>query len=92
MEFNGSEKQNKWASKILESANLTNAQVDNLLRWAGPTMHKQGIMDVTIVIEHRANLAEYADSLGQFYKLSADEKHTVAVNAADMLKKRIKIL
>lgn len=78
MKFNGSAKQNKWATEILEKANLTEGQVDNLLRYAGPTMHEQGIMDVTIVIENRNKLAAYADSLGKFLKLSKEEKHAVA--------------
>jgi hypothetical protein len=86
MKFNGSAKQNKWAESILQNANLTEEQVDNLLRWAGPTMHAQGIMDVTIVIENRDNLAAYADSLGSFYKLSKEEKHAVAEDAAGMIR------
>jgi hypothetical protein len=68
MKFNGSVKQNNWAVDILEDADLSDEQVDNLLRWAGPTMYKHGIMDVTMVIEHRHNLAEYADALGVRYE------------------------
>ena len=45
MKFNGSQKQNKWAMNILEENNLTEQQIDNLLRYAGPTMRAQGIMD-----------------------------------------------
>lgn len=86
MKFNGSAKQQKWATEILNNANLTDEQVDNLLRWAGPTMHAQGIMDVTIVIENRNNLAVYADSLGSFYKLAKEEKHAVAEEAAGMVR------
>jgi len=89
IKFNGSKKQNKWATDILQAANLTDEQSDNLLRYAGPTMHGQGIMDVIIVIENRNNLAAYADSLGEFYKLSNEEKHNVAENAVDALRKRI---
>jgi hypothetical protein len=88
MRFNGSEKQNKWAEKIISSAKLNEKQVDNLLRFAGPTMHEKGIMDVTIVIENRWNLSAYADSLGRFYNLSSEEKHNVAENAANLLKDR----
>ena len=88
MKFNGSEKQNKWATDILQNANLTEGQIDNLLRYAGPTMHDQGIMDVTIVIENRHNLAVYADSLGEFLALSANEKHHVAEEAITALRKR----
>lgn len=82
MKFNGSAKQNKWATEILEAAKLTDVQIDNLLRYAGPTMHAQGIMDVTIIIENRSKLAAYADSLGKFYKLTPEEKHAVAEEAA----------
>ena len=68
MKFNGSEKQNKWSADILKKANLTDDQIDNLLRFAGPTMHSQGIMDTTIVIEHRGDeLAAYADQLGRLW-------------------------
>ena len=88
MKFNGSEKQNKWAAKILESAKLTPRQVDNLLRWAGPTMHSQKVMDVTIVIENRQNLADYANSLNEFYGL-ADKKHDVANEAVEVLRTKI---
>ena len=86
IEFNGSEKQNKFAEDILSRANLTEEQIDNLLRYAGPTMYKQGIVDVTIIIENRWNLAAYADSLGRFCRLSADEKHAVAVEAVDAVR------
>lgn len=86
MKYNGSEKQNNWAASIIESADLTDDHVDNLLRYAGPKMHAQGIMDVTIIIENRHNLAKYADSLGAFYQLSADEKHAVAETAAITMK------
>jgi len=85
MKFNGTAKQNAWASKIFESANLSPTQIDNLLRWAGPTLHAQGIMDATIVIENRTSLARYADSLGALYEMDADEKHSVAVEAANMV-------
>jgi len=90
MEFNGSEKQNKWAADILEKANLTEEQMDNLLRWAGPTMHAQRIMDVTIIIENRHKLASYADELGRFYRLSDEEKRSVAQDAVDSVKEHIK--
>jgi len=73
--FNGSPRQNKWAAEIISNAALTDAQVDNLLRYAGPTMHAQRIMDVDIVIYNRKRLAAYADSLGKFLQLSAREKH-----------------
>lgn len=89
MKFNGSEKQNRWAEQIIKTANLTDEQIDNLLHYAGPTMHAQGIMDVTIVIENRNTLAAYADSLGKFYRLSNEEKHGVATDAIDKLRKRI---
>jgi len=83
MKFNGSPKQNKWATEILTKAALTDEQIDNLLRWAGPTMHDAGIMDVTIVIDNRDRLAAYADSLGKFYHMSAEQKHEVAQEAAN---------
>jgi len=86
MRFNGSISQNKWAADILANAELTAEQIDNLLCYAGPTMHGQGIMDVTIIIENRHNLAAYADSLGKFYKLSGEERHNVAKNAAAMVR------
>jgi hypothetical protein len=86
MKFNGSAKQNKWAESILQNANLTEDQVDNLLRWAGPTLHDQGIMDVTIVIENRNKLAAYADSLGELYKMSKEERHALAEEAAGMVR------
>jgi len=91
MKFNGSEKQNKWAEKIIESANLTDEQIDNLLRYAGPTMHTQGIMDVAIIIDHRHILPAYADSLGNFYKLSDEGKRDLANEAADALRHRMPI-
>ena len=90
MKFNGSKKQNVWAEKIIGTANLTDEQIDNLLRWAGPTMYAQGIMDVGIIIDNRNNLAGYADSLGSFYKLTSAEKHAVAVEAADTIRQYAK--
>jgi len=89
IKFNGSEKQNKWVTNIVKTANLTGKQIDNLLRYSGPTMHAQGIMDVTIIIDNRHNLAAYADSLGEFYTLSAKGKHAVAEEAVDTLRRRI---
>ena len=89
MKFNGSAKQNKWAAEILEKAILTEEQIDNLLRYAGPTMHDQGIMDVTIIIENRSKLADYADALGKFYKLTPEEKHAVAEEAAGKLRGKV---
>jgi hypothetical protein len=86
MEFNGSAKQNKWAAEILQNANLTDEQVDNLLRWAGPTLHDRGIMVASIVIENRHNLANYSDSLGKFYKLTLEGKRAVAQEVADMVR------
>ena len=86
MKFNGSAKQQKWASEILGRANLTETQIDNLLRYAGPTMHAQGIMDATIVIENRSDLARYADSLGEFLALTPDGKRAVAERAAETLR------
>ena len=91
MKFNGSGKQNKWAGDILKNACLTDEQIDNLLRWAGPTMHAQKIMDVTIIIGNRHNLARYADSLGQFYSLSDSEKHGVAEMACEMVRSISKV-
>lgn len=85
IKFNGSEKQKIWASNIIESTKLTNCQVDNLLRYAGPKMYTQGIMDATIIIENRRNLAEYADGLGKFYQLSTEEKHAVAKKTVDAI-------
>ena len=85
MKFNGSPKQNKWATEILNDAALTDEQIDNLLRWAGPTMHEAGIMDVTIVIENRKNLAAYADALGKHYRKTDEEKQAVADEAANMV-------
>ena len=64
--------------KFKDYANLTDEQTDNLLRYAGPAMYAQGIMDSTIVIENRKDLAAYADGLGRFYRLSKTEKHAVA--------------
>jgi len=86
MKFNGSAKQNKWAAEILEKANLTEIQIDNLLRYNGPEMHDQGIMVARIVIENRDKLAAYADALGKFYKLTPEEKHAVAEEAAGMVR------
>ena len=88
MKFNGTKKQNEWANKIIDSAQLTESQIDNLLRFAGPTLHAQGIMDATIVIENRFDLASYADSLGKFYALTAAEKTIVAEEAAAALRGR----
>ena len=79
--YNGTERQNKWASDIIQKSKLSADQLDNLLRYAGPKMYDKKIMDVTIIIEHRSNLSEYADSLGEFYKLSKEEKHEVALAA-----------
>jgi len=90
MKFNGSEKQNKWAVDIIKKSELSDRQIDGLLRWAGPTMYRNKIMDVTIIIENRDNLADYADGLGRFLKLTNEEKHTVAVEAADELKQYIR--
>jgi hypothetical protein len=86
MKFNGTEKQNKWAEKILTEANLTDEQIDNLLKWAGPTLYSQGIMDAIIVINNRRNLSAYADSLGKFLKLSQAEKHAVAEEACGVVR------
>ena len=49
-------------------------------------MHSQGIMDVTIIIENRGNLAKYADALGEFLKLSAAEKKAVAEEACGVVR------
>ena len=87
MKFDGSTKQNKWAADILQNAVLTDEQIDNLLRWAGPTKHAQGIMNAQLIIDHRSSLADYADALGRFYKLSSEEKHAVAEEAVDMFGK-----
>ena len=81
MKFCGTEKQNKMAGQILDEAHLTEEQIDNLLRWAGPTLCAQKIMYPIIVIDNRRNLAGYADSLGKFLKLSPAEKHAVAESA-----------
>lgn len=86
MKLNGTEKQNKWAGQILAEAHLTERQIDNLLRWAGPTLYAQKIMDATIVIDNRRNLAVYADSLGKFLKLSPAEKHAVAEEACGIVR------
>lgn len=86
MKCNGSEKQNKWALRIIEDAKLADEQIDNLLRWAGPTMHAAGIIDVTIVIENRNWLAAYANDLGVFYAMTPEEKRRVAEDAADGLR------
>ena len=86
MKFNGTEKQNKWAEQILVDANLTDEQTDNLLKWAGPTLYSQKIMDAIIVIDNRRNLAAYADSLGNFLKLSPEEKHAVAEEACGVVR------
>ena len=86
MKFNGTKKQNEWAAKILTAANLTDDQVDNLLRWAGPTLHRQGIMDAGVVIDNKDDLGRYADSLGEFYKKSPEQKRAVAQAAADAVR------
>lgn len=86
MKFNGTEKQNKWAQKISDEAHLTEEQIDNLLRWAGPTLYAQKIMDAKIVIDNRRNLAGYADSLGKFLKLSPEGKHIVAEEAVGLVR------
>ena len=86
MNFNGTEKQNKWADKILTDAKLTDEQIDNLLKWAGPTLYAKKIMDAIIVIDNRQNLAAYADSLGKFLTLSPGEKHAVAEEACGVVR------
>jgi len=86
MKFNGTPRQNKWAQAIIEAQNLSDGQIDNLLRYAGPTMYVQRIMDVSVVIDHRQNLGAYADSLGDFLSLSPAEKHAVAIAAADAVR------
>jgi len=91
MKFNGSKKQNEWAAKILAAANLNEKQVDALLRWAGPTLHAQGVMDAGIVIDNRQNLAKYADSLEKFYKLTPDGKRDVAENAAAAVRRNFNV-
>lgn len=68
MKFNGSAKQQKWAAQIVESANLNETQIDNLLKWAGPTQYAQGIMQSSMIITYRDNLAKMADSLPELYK------------------------
>jgi hypothetical protein len=85
MTFNGSPKQNKWAAEILKSAALTDEQIDNLLRWGGPTMYKAGVMDVTIIIDNRSRLTAYADALGKHYQKTAEEKQAVANEAANIV-------
>jgi hypothetical protein len=86
MRYNGTEKQNRWAEKILTSANLSQTQIENLLKYAGPKMNSDGIMDVRIVIDNRSDIAAYADALGEFYKLTHSEKKDVAYEAAEMIK------
>jgi len=86
VKFNGTEKQNRWAEQIIKTANLADVQIDSLLHYGGPKMHSQGIMDVTIIIENRSNLASYADSLTVFYNLSVEEKHGVAEEAVDAVR------
>ena len=90
IKFNGSQKQNQWASDILQNANLADDQINNLLRYGGPKLYAEGIMDVTVIIENRHNLAAYADSLGKFYGLSDEGKRKVAKEAVDTLRKRIR--
>lgn len=85
MKYNGTVKQNKWADDILRASNLNETQIDNLLRYAGPAMHEQGIMDVTIIIENRHDLAGYADALGKLYNMTPEERHNLAAEACSCL-------
>ena len=93
MRFNGTPKQNAWAAKIVANANLTDAQIEALLWYAGPTMQSQGICDVRIVIENRERLAAYADSLIRMRSMTPDERHALAEEAcnavADVARKRV---
>lgn len=78
----GTPKQVAWCKKILAVAALTDGQIDSLLRFAGPKMYASGSLYAPIVIDNRNNLGAYANSLNQFYGLSAVEKHAVAQAAA----------
>lgn len=90
MTFNGTVQQNQWAEKILKNNTLTDIQIDNLLKYAGPTMYAQKIMDVTIIIEHRKNLAAYADALGIHYGMTEEEKQSAAENAANLVRELVR--
>ena len=92
MEFYGTQKQKKWAEEILQNANLTDKQLDNLLRWAGPKMYDQGIMYAPIIIDNRHNLSEYSSALGSFYAMTENEKKDIAQEAANTLAQIIKPL
>lgn len=86
IQFNGAAKQNAWAEGILTEAQLTKEQIENLLRWGGPTLFARQCMDVTMIIENRHALAVYADVLGKFYTRTANEKHQVAQSAIDAVR------
>jgi len=82
IKFNGTPKQAKWAASILDAANLSEEQVDNLLWWAGLTMCGQHIMDAELVIDNRHNLAWFADAMGVIRKMTPDQRRQLAAEAA----------
>jgi len=87
MKWNGTTKQAIWAEKILANAKLTSDQVDALLWYAGPTLHEAGVMDVTIVIDNRNQLAKYADSLIKLRSMPQAKRSRVAQAAANSVQK-----
>jgi hypothetical protein len=88
MKFNGTPKQNKWAEEILNSAKLSDEQIDNLLRWGGPRLHAAEIMDAIIVIENRDRLGDYATALGIFYQKTPEGKRVLAKEAVEAIQDR----
>ena len=83
----GSTRQISWATSILNSVELTDGQIETLLKYAGPTMHSQRKMDAAIIIDNRHHLASYADGLAKFLELSPAEKHRVAIDAANAMRR-----
>ena len=67
----------------MANANLTDAQIEAVLWYAGPTMQSHGICDVRIVIENREGLAAYADSLIRMRAMTPDERHALAEEACN---------
>ena len=82
----GSAKQIKWATEILHNSQLTDRQIDTLLRYAGPTMYSKHEMAASIVIDNRDRLAKYADGLAQFLAASPAERHQVALDAVSAVR------
>ena len=85
MKFYGSEKQIKWANEIMSKTDLSEQQIDALMRVSGPTKYAQKLMSARLVIEQRFNLPGYANTMIEFLKLTPAEKHEVAVEACRAL-------